>query len=178
VVEVNSILVLVLAVFLSWHFGCCQYSVVFLYWHFGWWVRIAFLPERSKGFDSSSNVFVRVGSNPTECNLFALISPLSIVLVPVYRYVLMMTQNWFIFHVHVLCTSTSTLILSFFFFEWQRWEGSLLLCFILTLQVLTGFCKLLQESVIVTVNKTKSTTSIIEICFGLQELKNFQNICW
>lgn len=28
----------------------------------------AFVPERSKGFDSSSNVFVLVGSNPTECN--------------------------------------------------------------------------------------------------------------
>eukprot|EP00980_Cylindrotheca_fusiformis_P028900 scaffold22672_cov141-Cylindrotheca_fusiformis.AAC.3 len=28
------------------------------------------MPERSKGFDSSSNIFVCVGSNPTECNLF------------------------------------------------------------------------------------------------------------
>ena len=28
----------------------------------------AFLPERSKGLDSSSSVFVLVGSNPTECN--------------------------------------------------------------------------------------------------------------
>lgn len=27
----------------------------------------AFMPERSKGFDSSSNIFVCVGSNPTEC---------------------------------------------------------------------------------------------------------------
>ena len=33
-------------------------------------VNQAFLPERSKGFDSSSNVFVRVGSNPTECKYF------------------------------------------------------------------------------------------------------------
>ena len=30
-------------------------------------LKSAFLPERSKGFDSSSNVFVLVGSNPTEC---------------------------------------------------------------------------------------------------------------
>ena len=29
----------------------------------------AFMPERSKGFDSSSNVFVLVGSNPTQCNV-------------------------------------------------------------------------------------------------------------
>ena len=29
--------------------------------------RIAFVPERSKGLDSSSSVFVLVGSNPTEC---------------------------------------------------------------------------------------------------------------
>ena len=28
----------------------------------------AFVPERSKGSDSSSDVFVLVGSNPTECN--------------------------------------------------------------------------------------------------------------
>ena len=28
----------------------------------------AFMPERSKGSDSSSDVFVLVGSNPTECN--------------------------------------------------------------------------------------------------------------
>ena len=27
----------------------------------------AFVPERSKGSDSSSDVFVLVGSNPTEC---------------------------------------------------------------------------------------------------------------
>ena len=27
----------------------------------------AFVPERSKGLDSSSSVFVLVGSNPTEC---------------------------------------------------------------------------------------------------------------
>lgn len=34
--------------------------------------RHAFLPERSKGLDSSSSVFVLVGSNPTECthNIF------------------------------------------------------------------------------------------------------------
>ena len=31
------------------------------------------MPERSKGFDSSSNVFVLVGSNPTECMLFIVI---------------------------------------------------------------------------------------------------------
>ena len=30
----------------------------------------AFMPERSKGFDSSSNIFVCVGSNPTECTIF------------------------------------------------------------------------------------------------------------
>ena len=28
---------------------------------------IAFVPERSKGLDSSSSVFVLVGSNPIEC---------------------------------------------------------------------------------------------------------------
>ena len=28
----------------------------------------AFMPEQSKGSDSSSDVFVLVGSNPTECN--------------------------------------------------------------------------------------------------------------
>ena len=27
----------------------------------------AFMPERSKGLDSSSSIFVCVGSNPTEC---------------------------------------------------------------------------------------------------------------
>jgi hypothetical protein len=30
------------------------------------------LPERSKGLDSSSSVFVLVGSNPTECKSFTL----------------------------------------------------------------------------------------------------------
>jgi hypothetical protein len=30
----------------------------------------ASVPERSKGFDSSSNVFVLVGSNPTGCTSF------------------------------------------------------------------------------------------------------------
>jgi hypothetical protein len=34
----------------------------------------AFMPERSKGLDSSSSIFVCVGSNPTECNLFAFAS--------------------------------------------------------------------------------------------------------
>jgi hypothetical protein len=29
------------------------------------------MPERSKGLDSSSSIFVCVGSNPTECSLFA-----------------------------------------------------------------------------------------------------------
>jgi hypothetical protein len=33
----------------------------------------AFVPERSKGFDSSSNVVILVGSNPTECNYFLFI---------------------------------------------------------------------------------------------------------
>jgi hypothetical protein len=31
----------------------------------------AFVPERSKGLDSSSSVFVLVGSSPTECILFS-----------------------------------------------------------------------------------------------------------
>ena len=31
---------------------------------------IAFVPERSKGLDSSSSVFVLVGSNPIECIFF------------------------------------------------------------------------------------------------------------
>ena len=38
------------------------------------WARfgdIAFVPERSKGLDSSSSVFVLVGSSPTECIIFS-----------------------------------------------------------------------------------------------------------
>ena len=34
-------------------------------------VDIAFVPERSKGLDSSSSVFVLVGSSPTECMIFS-----------------------------------------------------------------------------------------------------------
>ena len=34
------------------------------------YTQCARMPERSKGFDSSSNVFVLVGSNPTSCRSF------------------------------------------------------------------------------------------------------------
>jgi hypothetical protein len=46
-------------------------------------VGYAFLPERSKGFDSSSNVFVLVGSNPTGCILFCtVLADAPLILVP------------------------------------------------------------------------------------------------
>ena len=45
-------------VYMCWLWLCMFFWVVII---------TAFMPERSKGFDSSSNVFVLVGSNPTEC---------------------------------------------------------------------------------------------------------------
>ena len=48
------------------------------------------MPERSKGFDSSSNIFVCVGSNPTECRFLlgqqATDNLRSVLTLPVARY--------------------------------------------------------------------------------------------
>ena len=62
------------------------------------------MPERSKGFDSSSNVFVLVDSYPTECmKLLLLLQP---------------TGNTILLHPTKLCTQplyTFTLILRFIY---------------------------------------------------------------
>ena len=59
--------------FIFWYGVVNINKIIVLYIYICFRYDIAFVPERSKGFDSSSNVFVLVGSNPTECSHWILL---------------------------------------------------------------------------------------------------------